>query len=192
SRPGAPPARGRPHAGSQRGGGLPSRAPVHGRHQGAHGRLAGPPAPLDLERERAVQAACLAAIEAGCVRSAHDCAEGGLAVALAECCITAPRPLGAEITLDPEGRLDELLFGEAPSRIVLTVAPDEWSRFERIVREWAVPVAALGRVGGDRLTIRVGDRVGVAVALPAMRDAFTRVFERWVGGLAEQPSEGAA
>ena len=64
-----------------------------------HGRLAGTPAPLDLGRERAVQAACLAIIEAGCVRSAHDCAEGGLAVAIAECCVTGPRPLGATVTL---------------------------------------------------------------------------------------------
>src|SRR5262249_61912181 len=72
--------------------------------QTVHGRLAGVPAPLDLDRERAVQAACLAAIEAGCVRSAHDCAEGGIAVALAECCITGPQRLGAGWPLSRQGR----------------------------------------------------------------------------------------
>jgi len=138
-----------------------------------HGQLAGPLAPLDLERERSVQAACLGAIEAGGVRSAHDCAEGGLAVALAECCITGPRRLGAEVALPHAARLDELLFGEAPSRIVLSVRPDQWPRLEQVVREWAVPVTVLGRVGGDRLVIRVGGTTVVELGVEAMRAAFT-------------------
>ncbi|HEV8675578.1 MAG TPA: phosphoribosylformylglycinamidine synthase subunit PurL [Methylomirabilota bacterium] len=158
-----------------------------------HGRLAGTPAPLDLARERAVQAACLAAIEAGCVRSAHDCAEGGLAVALAEGCVTGPRPLGAEVALDGAGRLDARLFGEAPSRIVVSVPPGERVRFERIVREWAVPVTALGRVGGDQLTIRVDGQVRIAASLAAMAAAFGGSFERLVGGAtAPAATEGAA
>jgi phosphoribosylformylglycinamidine synthase len=155
-----------------------------------HGRIAGPLAPLDLDRERAVQAACLAAIEAGCVRSAHDCAEGGLAVALAECCVTGPRPLGAEIDVPGAGRLDARLFGEAPSRIVVSMAPAEQGRFEQIVREWAVPVTVLGRVGGPRLAIRVDGRERLAVGLSAMAEAFGGTFERLTGGTSE-PSEGA-
>src|SRR6185312_6831972 len=115
----------------------------------------GVPAPLDLGRERSVQAACLSAIEGGLLRSAHDCAEGGLAVALAECCVTGPRRLGAMATLPAEGRVDELLFGEAPSRIVVTVAPGDVERLMRIAEEWAVPAHVLGRVGGDRLEVRV-------------------------------------
>jgi phosphoribosylformylglycinamidine synthase len=154
-----------------------------------HGRVAGPLHPLDLARERAVQTACLAAIEAGCVASAHDCADGGLAVALAECCITGPRPLGADVELPGGARVDVRLFGEAPSRIVVSVAPDEWPRFERIVREWAVPVAVLGRVGGDRLTLRVGGAPGLAVSLDAMAAAFTGCYEALVGGVREQPAE---
>jgi phosphoribosylformylglycinamidine synthase len=137
-----------------------------------HGRVSGPIAPLDLARERAVQAACLAAIAAGCVRSAHDLAEGGLAVALAECCITGPGPLGAEVALPAAERADELLFGEAPSRIVLSVEPAELPRLTRIVQEWAVPLLLLGRVGGDQLTIRVGDAPRLAVSLRAMAAEF--------------------
>jgi phosphoribosylformylglycinamidine synthase len=146
-----------------------------------HGRVAGPLAPLDLDRERAIQAACLAAIEAGCVRSAHDCAEGGLAVALAESCVSGPVRLGAEITLPASGRADEVLFGEAPSRIVVSVAPDDQARFGQIVAEWAVPVTVLGRVGGDRLTIRVGsagDGPRVAVGVDALAEAFEGGFAR--------------
>ncbi len=156
------------------------------------GKVAGRLAPLDLDRERAVQAACLAAIEAGCVRSAHDCAEGGLAVALAECCITGPRRLGAEVTLPAAPRLDALLFGEAPSRILVSLSPGEWPRFERIVREWAVPVTVLGRAGGERLRIRVGERVAVDVGGDAMAEAFYGSLERWLGAPSGQPSEDAA
>jgi phosphoribosylformylglycinamidine synthase len=156
------------------------------------GRVAGALAPIDLERERAVQAACLAAIEAGCVRSAHDCAEGGLAATLAECCITGPGPLGADLSLPAAPRVDALLFGEAPSRIVVSLDPAEWPRFERIVREWAVPVSVLGRVGGSRLSIRVGDRATIDLAVDRMADAFTETLERLVGTPSAQSSEDAA
>ena len=143
-----------------------------------HGRLAGALAPLDLERERAVQAACLAAIEAGCVRSAHDAAEGGLAVALAECCVTGPRRLGAEITLPAGPRVDERLFGEAPSRVVVSVPPSEAPRFARIVGEWAIPVSTLGRVGGHQLSIRIGETVRVSLPVATLAEAFENGLPR--------------
>jgi phosphoribosylformylglycinamidine synthase subunit PurL len=153
-----------------------------------HGRLAGEPAPLDLDRERAVQAACLAAIEAGCIRSAHDTAEGGLAVALAECCITGPRQLGADVILPATGRVDEALFGEAPSRILVTAAPGDVERLTRIVAEWAVSAEVLGRVGGDRLEIRVGTGFQVSVPTETLADA----FENGLARALEQPIETLA
>jgi phosphoribosylformylglycinamidine synthase subunit PurL len=157
------------------------------------GRVAGALAPIDLPRERAVQAACLAAIEAGCVRSAHDCAEGGLAVALAECSMTGPRRLGADLSLTAAPRLDALLFGEAPSRIVVSIEPGEWPRFERIVREWAIPVTVLGRVGGDRFRIRVGERLAIDLSVGALADAFYGALEAVLGAPSPgQPSEDAA
>jgi phosphoribosylformylglycinamidine synthase len=157
-----------------------------------HGRVAGPLARLDLDRERAVQAACLAAIEAGCIRSAHDCADGGLAVALAECCITGPRLLGAEISLPGGARLDELLFGEAPSRIVVSVPPAERTRFERIVRQWAVPVTELGLVSGNSLTVRVDGVPALALPVEAMARTFGEALARLVGGPSGRRSEGVA
>src|SRR3989304_3776037 len=86
-------------------------------------RLAGRPAPVDLRLERDAQAACRAAIEAGLVSSAHDAAEGGLAVALAEACISGPEAVGAEVEVDSLGRADLTLFGEGPSRILVSVPP---------------------------------------------------------------------
>src|SRR4030095_1208688 len=90
-----------------------------------YGRVAGRLAPLDLGQERRVHEACRAAIAAGLLRGAHDCAEGGLAVTVAESCVSGPRLLGAEIDL-PAGtqRADLLLFGEGPSRVVVSVRPE--------------------------------------------------------------------
>src|SRR5262249_36674324 len=75
---------------------------------------------------------------------------------------------------------DEALFGEAPSRIVVTVAPSDVERLMRIVAEWAVPVAVLGRVGGDRLELRVGNAPRVSVATEALADAVENGLARAV------------
>ncbi|HEY7601620.1 MAG TPA: phosphoribosylformylglycinamidine synthase subunit PurL [Methylomirabilota bacterium] len=161
-----------------------------------HGRLAGTPAPLDLGRERAVQAACLAIIEAGYVRSAHDCAEGGLAAAIAECCITGPSPLGAAVTLPGGTRVDEMLFGEAPSRIVVTAAPGDVEPLMQVAGEWAIPVSVLGHVGGDRLEIRVGAESRVSRGVDSLADAFenglARALDQPIEALSGREAEGAA
>src|SRR5688572_16265766 len=88
-----------------------------------HGVVAGPPPRCDLTKERAVIETLLEAVNAGLVRSAHDCSDGGLAVALAECAIAdTERPVGAEIDLSIWAALPlrALLFGEAQGRIILT------------------------------------------------------------------------
>ncbi len=161
-----------------------------------HGRLGGVPAPLDLARERAVQGACLAATDAGCIRSAHDCAEGGLAVALAECCVTGPERLGASVVLPEDGRVDEHLFGEAPSRILVTAAPEDVERLTRIAREWTVPVQVLGHVGGDRLQVRLGAETRLSLSVEALADAFenglARALDRPLEALPGRAAEGSA
>jgi phosphoribosylformylglycinamidine synthase len=79
---------------------------------------------LDLNRELAVQSACLRAAEAGLLKSAHDCSDGGLAVALAECCFSSlnHEAIGAEIQLTSnyDGAIE--LFSETPSRIIISFA----------------------------------------------------------------------
>jgi phosphoribosylformylglycinamidine synthase len=135
-----------------------------------HGIEAGRPPRLDLERERAVEGACRALIAAGLARSAHDASEGGLAVALAECGLTAAGgPLGAEVEL-PGGtamRPDALLFGESASRILVTVRPGDVARAEALAREYGAPCAAVGRVDGERLRVAAGP----AVVDVSLRDA---------------------
>ena len=95
-----------------------------------HNTTAGQPPIVNFELERQVQAACRYGIRQGWIKSAHDLAEGGLAVALAECCIG--KGLGAEIylTITEEQRLDEVLFGEIASQIIVSVSPDTVSRWE--------------------------------------------------------------
>ncbi|HEX4993998.1 MAG TPA: AIR synthase-related protein, partial [Methylomirabilota bacterium] len=144
--------------------------------------LAGRLAPLDLSVERAVQEACRAAIAARLLGSAHDCAEGGLAVALAEACASGPRPLGAEIELGSGGgRADLMLFGEGPSRVVVSVKADRARHFEQLMSEFRVPWRFIGRVGGNRLRIRQGEASLVDLDLNRITSAWRGGFERYVG-----------
>jgi len=129
-----------------------------------HHREQGTPPMLNLDRETAVQAVTLKAIEQGLVQSAHDCSEGGLAVALAECCLSAPTgPLGADVTLDAKGlRRDSLLFGESQSRIILSVKSGDLDVLRALASEADVPLSILGFVGGPKLTVSIRDERGRA------------------------------
>ena len=110
---------------------------------------------MDLDRERAVQQACLTAIRDGILSSAHDCADGGLAVAVAECClVTRAAGLGADLRLPGDMRADALLFGESASRIVVSVRPERAEQLRAIAGRHGVSCEALGVVGGDHVTLR--------------------------------------
>ncbi len=114
---------------------------------------------IDIGFEKQVQAACLEAIQAGLVRSAHDPSEGGLAVCVAESCISHRQEMhGAALDLEalaqPGGRLDEILYGEAPSRIVVTVDPKDLAPLQTIAAKHSVPCFRLGTVAGDRLVVK--------------------------------------
>lgn len=102
-----------------------------------HGTVAGKPPRVDFDLERRVQQACREGIRAGWVRSAHDCAEGGVAVALAESCLAGN--LGAVIDLDISAnvsqRFDELLFGEGGARILISVASEQQEIWESYLQE---------------------------------------------------------
>jgi phosphoribosylformylglycinamidine synthase len=148
-----------------------------------HGQLAGRLAALDLETERRVQAAVRAAIGAGLVTAAHDCAEGGLAVALAEACVTGREPagremVGCEVTLPEDGRRDQVLFGEGPSRVVVAVEASRQREFEALMAESAIPWRWLGSTGGDRVRVRMGAITIVDLGLDRVEHAWRNGFER--------------
>ncbi|MDW8109014.1 MAG: phosphoribosylformylglycinamidine synthase subunit PurL [Candidatus Kryptonium sp.] len=102
---------------------------------------------IDLELEKKVQKACLEGIRLGLVKSAHDVSDGGIAVALAECCIIdRENILGCEVKLKDEIRPDFLLFGEGQSRIIVTVVPENLRKFEDICLANEVPYSVIGVV----------------------------------------------
>jgi len=110
---------------------------------------------LNLDAELAVQTACLRGAAAGLLRSAHDCSDGGLAVALAECCFSSHnRPaVGAEIDVTGEFDIATRLFSETPSRIIISFAESALGNIEEIVAAAGCPMTVLGKVGSDVLRI---------------------------------------
>ncbi len=132
-------------------GGIEASEYLHTRHD----RTAGDAPHLDLDEEKAVHATVLAAIRAGLVKSAHDCADGGLAVALAESCLHGG--FGASVALPAvDARLDAVLFGEAQSRVVLSVPYERATEVEALAARHGARVTTLGTVGLSRLSIAVG------------------------------------
>lgn len=122
-----------------------------------HGRIAGEPPELDLDLEYRVQQTALKAIRQGLVQSAHDVADGGLAVALAECCFASRNDVkGADIDLEADIRPEALLFGESQSRIVLSLRPAAVDRAKALAEQLEVPFAVIGTTVEEyRLTIDV-------------------------------------
>jgi phosphoribosylformylglycinamidine (FGAM) synthase-like enzyme len=119
-----------------------------------------------------VQEVCVSAITRGLARSAHDCSDGGLAVALAECCLSGrDGARGARIRLDevpiagesataPPARLrlDALLFAESPSRIILSASPGDVPAIMDLAQARGVPAAVIGVVtASGGLTLRAGE-----------------------------------
>lgn len=143
-----------------------------------HNRLEGKPPAIDLAFELKIQQTCLHAIQKGWLKSAHDCAEGGLAVAIAESCITHPeRVIGATVKLDDELRADFALFSESQSRIVVSIAPEQQAAFEAHLTDTGLPWATVGTVGGN--TLRINDWIDVSVDI--LRERFLTAIERQVG-----------
>lgn len=124
-----------------------------------HGICAGVPPSLDMKLEKNVQSVCMEAIRKGLVLSAHDCSDGGLAIALLECCMLGRR--GAEVRLKSDCTPPALLFGESQSRIIISARKEHVSEIERLAESRNVPIEIIGKTGKDRLII--GDMIDVDV-----------------------------
>ena len=130
--------------------------------QQIHGLKTGTPPRCDLAKEQELHLALRSLIFSGVVKSAHDCSEGGLAVALAECCISqqvareTPRLIGADMDLSTveNTRLDALLFGETQSRVVISVAAVHAYKVLAQAKILGLPAVQIGVVGGKTLQIK--------------------------------------
>ncbi|MBU1318500.1 MAG: phosphoribosylformylglycinamidine synthase subunit PurL [candidate division Zixibacteria bacterium] len=119
-----------------------------------HGKICGDCPQLDLQHEKLVQDAVRNLITSGLLKSCHDLSEGGLAVGLAECCITdRENQIGCNVKLESDLRHDILLFAESQSRFIVTVTAKDVGRASKQLRDAGITFAQIGSVGGDRLKI---------------------------------------
>jgi len=139
--------------------------------QALHGRAAGRPPRLDLGAEKRLHELMAEAAARDVLRSAHDPSDGGVAVALAECCFRGEQVgRGGRYDLPPGLRPDVLLFSETPSRMIVTTRDD--ARLQELARRHGVPCARLGAVGGERLTLLAEGRVLVDQPVARLHEAW--------------------
>ena len=119
-----------------------------------HQTVAGQPPKVEIELERSVQAACREGIRRGWIRSAHDCAEGGLAVALAECSIAGGKGAIATLT-QGDRRIDEALFAEGGARIIVSVNPENQTAWEQYCSQHLPEYCAIGKVGKTNASLEI-------------------------------------
>jgi phosphoribosylformylglycinamidine synthase subunit PurL len=141
------------------------------------GAVWGYPPELDIEKEAMLQRALIAVIQAGLIESAHDCADGGLAVVLVECAL----PVGVGASVDLRG--DELateyrLFGEDASRVVVSCDPAHVERIKQIAEEYGIFADLLGETGPERLEISIGGQPQVSASVEELRASYEGALEK--------------
>jgi phosphoribosylformylglycinamidine synthase len=159
-----------------------------------HGTVAGQPPALDLARERALQRLVIDLVGAGLVESAHDCSDGGLAVAVAECTFDSGG-IGVEVSVEataapevpPSFAAAAALFGESASRIVVSAAEASVAAVLERAAAAGVPAGVAGRTGGADI------RIAVAGA-PAIRLPVADAEARWASAIGRYfaPAAGVA
>jgi phosphoribosylformylglycinamidine synthase subunit PurL len=141
-----------------------------------HGQKAFLPPRLSYELELGMQAVVQALIRLGLVKSAHDCSEGGFGVALAECCISGERRIGASVELGHwRERLDQILFNESQSRVVISVGPEDCGATEAACAAAEIPFSRVGEVGGSDLVLATREET--------LRWDVAELYQAWYGSI---------
>ena len=157
-----------------------------------HQRVAGEPPTLDLAAEHALQQFLVSVIGDGLLESAHDCAEGGSAVTLAECCFESGG-IGLEVSLPPVGADDDVpdelllaatLFGETASRVFASVAESQTAELLSRARDAGVSARVVGRTGGGRFRLSVDGASTVDCSLAEIERVWANGLARYFGGRA--------
>jgi len=151
-----------------------------------HSREQGSPPWLDLDREKALHSCLLRLINNGLLESAHDCSEGGLLVTLAESCVTHPSaPLGASVIISQQRlRLDALLFGESPSRVLVSIKSKHVDQMLETVQHLGVPITSLGEVTQENMDVTVQGPHNQPVCQVKM--SLSDMADQWHHSLARQ------
>jgi phosphoribosylformylglycinamidine synthase len=141
------------------------------------GAVWGYPPELNIEKEATLQRAIIAIIQAGLAESAHDCADGGLAVALVECGL--PAGIGLRVKLSGYGLPPEFrLFGEDASRVVLSCDPAHLARIKQVAEDFGVKADVLGETGGERAEITIDGLPAVSARIEELRGAYEGALEK--------------
>ncbi len=152
------------------------------------GAVWGYPPELDIEKEATLQRALVAIIQAGLVESAHDCADGGIAVALVESAL--PAEVGLSVRLPKQKLAPEfLLFAEDASRVVLSCDPGHLPRIQQVAEEYGVFADVLGETGGERVEIAIAEQNVISASVQELREVYEGALER---ALRTEPSVAAA
>ncbi|QPD03234.1 MAG: Phosphoribosylformylglycinamidine synthase subunit PurL [Candidatus Nitrospira kreftii] len=143
-----------------------------------HAREQGSPPYLSMEREKALHECVLSLIQDGLLQSAHDCSEGGLAVTLAECCMSGPEQTFGAVLRLTRGRLrkDAVLFGESQSRVVISATPVHRQAILDHATRYGVPVEVIGAISGTRLVMYVGDEQSTEKVID---QPVAMLYDRW-------------
>jgi phosphoribosylformylglycinamidine synthase len=144
-----------------------------------HDLVAGPGPKLDLETEKRNGEFCHTIISDGLVSSCHDLSEGGLAIGLAECALAGE--IGAQVKLYCPGRTDSLLFGETQARFVISLSEENAESVRALAEERGVPLSLLGRVGGDKFTVEIGETRVIDGELTQISELWNSGLERLLG-----------
>jgi phosphoribosylformylglycinamidine synthase subunit PurL len=141
------------------------------------GELWGFPPALEIEREAALQRVIVELIGSGLVVSAHDCAEGGLAVALAEC--SFQHGIGCRVNVNAAGlRPEFMLFGEDASRIVISCDPADAARIKEVAGKSGISAEVLGETVSGVVEIKVDGRLMVSASITELRNAYEKALEQ--------------
>jgi phosphoribosylformylglycinamidine synthase len=151
-----------------------------------HGLLRGTPPVLDLGQEAALQRVLVEGAQAGLIRSSHDCAEGGLAVTLAECCFDSS--LGVEVDLAavapaPAGYTEiATLFAESPSRAVVSVGARRVDALLAMAASAGIAAREIGRVKGDRIRMSIEGQVVIDEPVADVEQVWATAIDTWFEG----------
>ena len=137
-----------------------------------HNKERGKPPELVLDVESRLHEMCLETIRQGLVKSAHDCSEGGLAIAIAESAVSGPVTFGAEISLESSIRKDALLFGESQSRIILSANKKHIEKIIGIAEKNDVPATIIGKVIKNSIKVNINSRSVIDLSCVKIKKAW--------------------
>ena len=145
-------------------------------------RNEGKPPVLDRKHEKQVQEFCLELIQKGLIQSAHDCSEGGLAIAVAESCFSAKEEaLGATLELKSTLRGDALLFGETQSRIIISFPEELTDQIEDLALSYPVDFSLIGKTGGSQFTVSINGQEYIKQDIKSAKEIWKTSLGRYAG-----------